>query len=161
MSHEFFTIELDWEAYYESFKQLHGLDPVNDEHGDYLLFPDGWRYSAHRPNGPEYPPESKRDAYLIGRQYWRIRKQIVRGEIQTLKSKYDNLKELSGENGRLSATLYSRVYIEDDVTGEPVATSQAINEEFFSLMEGRLEWLGKDLIDCERELTRLAKLLDE
>lgn len=138
------TIQLDWAAYYQEFKRLHG-DPV--EFGGRLLFPDGWSYAMDY-EGPEYPPPA--DLTQMDRQklnYWRRRQVLVRSERDSLLAELDQLEQL--QQGR-SAPLH---YL---VPGEQADEEQSEPLSIELIRKGRLAWLEEDLSECQRKVESLT-----
>ena len=142
-------LELDWEAYYEDFKRIHGLDPVNSKDGHYLVFPDGWRYSSHRPSGPEYPPSDDRERLLYSSDYWEVRRGVVKHE---LRFQEQRLRSLTNLQERLSARLFTHTVIEDEYS-EGYQTH--ISPLDIDMLQGRITWLKQDLIECDTKLEEI------
>src|SRR5690606_25983157 len=132
-------IEIDWLAYWEHFKALHG------EHVEYegkLLFPDGWRYSNVDPSGPEYPPENEEARQYWIKTYWQQRLEYCRKEYNELSDLYARLKQLAAVR---SAPLYQREYrpTEDGFWVSETADSVPLDLE---MLEGRMRWLKQDIL---------------
>jgi hypothetical protein len=130
-------IELDWKAYWEHFKAVHG------EHVEYegkLLFPDGWRYSATDYSGPEYPPdgEQERQRWIV--IYWQTRLSYCRQELVYVNDLYVRMKQLAAAR---SAPLFQfgEVKIGDDGL---LTQEESVPLDLESL-EGRIGWLKEDI----------------
>ena len=140
-------IELDWEAYWERFKQEHGLYPLRT--GGRYTFPDGWQYSLQTEQGQEYSPP-KKDFKKRGLQliYWRQRLSIQHDEAQNIEALRQSLLNLQEVH---SAPLqYQTVRYRDDGSEESVFEDLGL-----SGLEARLEWLKNDLRVCETVIHKL------
>ena len=140
-------VDLDWEAYYERFKQAHG-EPV--KYKQILLFPDGWTY-AMNVAGPEWPPpESEQELHHLQRVYWLIRRKVVKEELDYLIDLTQQLEQAqSSKSVPLQQTIIRRG--EDD---KP--ESAVIDVDIASIRSGRLAWLQGDLKDCDDKLSELG-----
>lgn len=84
--------ELDWEAYFQSFKGEHGV-PV--PYGLRWLFSDGWTYSLTRFEGPEYPPPEDANELRVLQKTWRdTRRRILRSQYMTIRRIIKDLEDL-------------------------------------------------------------------
>ena len=145
-------IQLDWQAYWEAFKRLHG-EPVQS--GGRLLFPDGWAYVIDNYEGPEWPPPKDPVALRwLQRIYWRERRVIVQQERNQLLTQIDSLETMQfTRSAELHQTLYTTT-VDDDGNEHQRAVSEPLNIE--GLRRGRLAWLEADLQECDRKLQDLG-----
>jgi len=97
---------IDWEGYWGEFTSRHGpYVEIKDASGNphYLLFSDGWKYSAKSTSGPEFPPpdnlEEKKELILL---YWRTRLRIKLTDYQL---KRDNLREIIYAQQKMSQSI--------------------------------------------------------
>lgn len=137
---------LDWNAYFERFKELHG-EPLR--YGRRLLFPDGWTYNGFDQAGPEWPPPS--DALTLcrlQRDYWKLRLNIVRTEYNVL---FDLITNLRAMQRQKSVVLQTTTVVRDDNNVSRLVT-QSVNLD--DLEQGRLAWLKQDMVDCQTQLSQ-------
>jgi hypothetical protein len=149
------VVRLDWRAYFEQFKELHG-EPMRA--GGRQLFPDGWMYSLTDYGGPEWPPPD--DPAVLKRLqtlYWRLRRRQATQQLAWLGQQVEGLKELQRVK---SAPLQQRQVRRDDVGGV-VETTVATVDLNLSGLEQRLAWLEEDLAVCEQKLNELTGASDE
>lgn len=137
-------VKLDWMAYYQRFKQVHGEYPV--KYGGKLLFPDGWQYALD-PQGPEFRPAEGAITFLQVK-YWQLRKSIIHEELTLLEWQYNALRDLQSTK---SAPLQQVIFMED----EGGAKKKQVVDFQLSDLEGRLQWLRSDLAECEEQLSIL------
>lgn len=155
-----FDIKIDWEAYYENFKQVHGLDPITDEEGKYLWFPDGWKYSAYRREGPEYAPKDGRERLTNSIRYWNMRKKKLTRELKSRRDRLQSIREMAGliEGSKplYSAPLSMLVETWDEESGQYVVESKPLDvgplEDRVSLLESLLEEATETLQSLTKEL---------
>ena len=142
-------VELDWTAYYNEFKQLHGKWPV--KYKGRVLFPDGWTYSASELAGPEWPPPTDpEELRKLQLAYWLIRRGMVRDEHHVLKTTVEFLADLQSKK---SAPLQHKHFVYNDETGRHSLQSDAVNVA--EMRAGRLKWLEDDLVECEERIHQL------
>lgn len=137
-------VELDWYAYWERFKELHG-EPVQVDNR--VLFPDGWQYSATNFAGPEYPPpENKVYLWQLQRAYWRRRLALVQAEYKRLDRDLRDLRDLrDAKDAPLQRRMFDR-----DVGRTEVADLD------LEPMEARLKELALDVNQCKGQLAKLG-----
>lgn len=137
-------VRLDWVQYFRNFCAAHGEWPVLA--GGRLLFPDGWRYSATDPRGPEWlPPEDPAGLRSLRRVYWTRRREIVRADAADLRHRLRRLEDLASVR---SLPLVSVGYEADD-EGRARRVSRELD---VGALAARLAWLEADLEQCDREL---------
>lgn len=141
-------IKLDWLAYFREFCNVHGGDPVH--HAGRLLFRDGWTYSATDHAGPEFPPPES-DPQLVKHlkyQYWNIRRQAIRQELEQLKSTIGSLEEMQ----RSKSAPLQQVVISYDDKGKPRRGAQPLD---IAPLKIRLDLLEHAMVECLNELSNL------
>lgn len=142
-------LALDWDAYFERFKEVHG-EPVR--YRQRLLFQDGWTYSARDKAGPEYPPPTDaRELHRLQTAYWLARLNLVTTERNFLRDTLQDLRRLQREH---SLPLQHSALIRDD-SGAAQRITQAIDLD--ELEQGRLVWLERDVVDCQTQLADLQR----
>ena len=134
-------VEMDWQQYFKDFCEVHGKYYVvyKDE---WLLFPDGYRYSAQNYEGPEIPPPT--DPHLLIELqifYWERRRRIVLLEHRRVKEYKRELIELQDTR---SVQLSRRVSFRDD-EGKLVQSSARLD---MSIIDRRINWLERDIQEC-------------
>lgn len=140
-----YKVELDFKAYFLEFCKIHG-EPV--EYKGRLLFSDGWMYSLTDYQGPEYhPPLDNRELDIFILNYWLLR----RSYLTNLLLKYEHeLKLLKDVQASHSLPLQQVVKIQDE---------QRIRKHYKPLtlnnLEQRVEWVRKDLIECDVRLKEI------
>jgi hypothetical protein len=141
-------VELDWDAYYLKFKEVHG-DPVLFK--GRLLFGDGWTYSSSDTSGPEYPP-NKDSKQRIKDQlvYWGIRKHKVKVELQLLQNVVAELKELQVTH---SIPLQQKRITFDEDKKQHIIDATDVDVQSIEL--GRLFWLEQDLLLSQEKILEL------
>lgn len=141
-------IDIDWVQYFKDFCEVHGKYFVVYE-SDWLLFQDGYRYSAQNYEGPEIPPPTD-PAQLIQIQvfYWERRRRIVRLEHRRVVNYKRELEELQSVK---SAPLSRRVTFRDD-DGKIVNSNTRLD---LSILERRIRWLESDIQECILKLYEL------
>lgn len=139
-----YSIELDWEKYFQEFCNVHGKYPV--VYNDKLLFYDGWMYSADNWEGPEYPPPKNKEQLIqLISYYWKRRYIIVQQEYDNLYHYIQGLEDLMRDK---ALPIFQRTeYRGDD--GKMVTGTQQLD---ILLFRKRLEWLKDDIDNCERKL---------
>jgi len=143
----YLRVDLDWEAYYVAFKEIHG-DPV--KYGEKLLFADGWMYSSTDPAGPEYrPPDDIVELRALQLRYWTERRRTVVSERNYLRNLTHSLEALQKEK---SAPLQRRVVTVNE-DGKMVDSVVPLDIE--SIRMTRLLWLEGDVEECEKKLKEL------
>lgn len=147
-------VQLDWIAYYETFKQVHG-DPVQWK--GRLLFRDGWGYSLNDYKGPEYNPptneERLKELMLI---YWRIYSVLVTRELQRLEATIEGLRYFQTQK---SAPLQWRdTHDWDRKSGGPLEARAALDtsrDVDLNDFDGRLGELRAMRDECVSNLAQL------
>ena len=143
------SIRLNWRAYFETFCQEHGDDPVVVDNR--LLFRDGWMYSAHDFQGPEYrPPKDTKELERMQLQYWNARIIIVEDELKELRRMRDGL---NGFQTSKSVPLQQSVTFTDD-DGKRGTIVQDID---MGLFQERIMWLVEDRKECQEHITELKR----
>lgn len=141
-------VDIDWSQYFRDFCEVHGKYFVVYKN-DWLLFQDGYRYSAQNYEGPEIPPpldpNELRDIQVF---YWERRRRIVRLEHRRIVAYKRELEELQSVR---SARLSRRVIYRDD-EGKTVNTSAPLDT---SILDRRIKWLENDIQEC---ITKLYEL---
>lgn len=146
--------ELDWDTYYERFKEAHGREGVLYDH--YIIFPDGWRYSSRSKAGPEYPPPLDwRELHRILTIYWLKRLHIVKAEEQMVANAVINLRELQRQHTR--PLLYS--YMGQDGNGQRIKETVEVDPK--EIEKGRLRWLRRDIQNCQAHLSELERVFNK
>tara|TARA_R110000824_G_scaffold172434_1_gene350324 strand:+ start:44592 stop:45059 length:468 start_codon:yes stop_codon:yes gene_type:complete len=148
-------MRIDWEAYFKSFVETHGADPITDPSGNYLLFQDGWRYHSSRVSGPEFPPDDKKHANHIKTLYWTLRKKKAEHERSQLVERINSYMETQS---MLSGTLHVHTRIFDEDTEREVNVSRPVD---FELLHARAEWLRRDIQDAAVKLKAIQKDEDD
>lgn len=144
-------VELDWVAYYERFKEIHG-DPVKWR--GRLLFRDGWTYSSTDYAGPEWPPPTDAiELMRMRRAYWVLRKRVILVELEQAKAMAEGLRLLQLAK---SAPLQQRIQTVDE-NGQAVTTSIEVESRYGA---DRVEWLRGLLAECDRELADTKEVDD-
>jgi len=147
-------VKLDWKAYYKEFRLEHGDYPVIFK--GMILFRDGWMYSKTDYAGPEFPPpEDEADLKSLQLAYWNSRRQVVRLELIPLERTVDSLLQFQSAK---SCRLQQKVIEFDDETQKDVTNTVELD---ITIFEGRLDWLRKDLEDCERNIASLNGVDDD
>ena len=141
------NIELNWKAYFKEFTQIHGGDPVT--YAGRLLFRDGWTYSATDYVGPEWPPPAEPKLGYLKWQYWNIRRQAVKQELEERKNIYESLIEMQKTK---SATLQQVIITYDD-KGKPKRESGSLD---LTNLKARIDILEMAWIECLTELEKLT-----
>jgi hypothetical protein len=140
-------VKLDWRAYFRAFCDAHG-DPVKS--GGRMLFADGWTYSASSHAGPEWPPPADpRIAGKLRQRYWRLRREMVRGEMLEVGGR---LEWLRGMAAAKSAPLKQRVYYRTENDAGELAVVSEVKNLDLSGLEERLKWLRKSLAEADEKL---------
>ena len=140
-------IQLDWDAYWQRFKEVHG-DPV--PYNGKLLFEDGYQYSATDVMGPEYlPPDDADELRKLQVVYWVERRRVVVAERIEVETTLKGLKELQATR---SVPLQELTFLFDDERGKTVATRKDLD---LTALVGRLNWLKADVADCDARIASL------
>lgn len=146
------TVELDWDAYYQRFKDVHG-DPVIYKYTNgtsVLLFQDGWTYSERSKSGPEWsPPADPKELFILRSSYWHIREQMVTMERNILLGIITNLEAEARKHSLPLMQTLSHM----NEAGKVERTATELDIE--ALRQGRLEWLEQDILDCQAQINEL------
>jgi hypothetical protein len=149
-----YTVELDWERYFKEFCERHGRYPVVYGDAELLLFPDGWMYSSVSYEGPEYPPPTdKQELYELQLYYWKRRYRIVKQEHDTLIITIRNLEDIKRSH---SIPVYQQTY----TRGEDGKVEVRSNELDLSVLNNRLQWLKKDMMNCKMNMHTIGRSLN-
>lgn len=147
------SVNLDWRAYFEDFKEKHGM-PVACRGRQ--VFPDGWSYSLKSLNGPEWrPPTDPEELRSLLLDYWRARRNIVSTESRMLRSVLEGLEELQwSKDGKLQGrpVFFKRgqqIKVRDE-------NSRVGDVDPIKMRKLRLEWLENDLKDCVEKIKELS-----
>lgn len=135
-------LELDWEAYFENFRALHGW-PV--PYGNRWLFPDGWTYSMSSLEGPEWPPpEDPQTRTKLKKEWTTIRKRIIQSQHRELSLIVTGLRELIEAK---NATLQQKVVeIAQDAFGDEYTLDTGKSKPIdIAPLEQRLEVLREEM----------------
>jgi hypothetical protein len=162
-----FIPRIDWRATYRRFSELHGGNPL--EWKGWLLFPDGWRWSATSYQGPEAAPENELEAKKLTTIYYRMRLVSVRREWRDLRVVLGQLEQsmrsMSDHDGvsplqmRIVGEKVGRNKWGDEITLRVPASCDLDLDR----LRGRVQWLADDAALCERAINELsdANLPDE
>jgi hypothetical protein len=147
-------VRLDWRAYWQRFKEVHGNDPVPFK--GRLLFPDGWTYSNSSHAGPEWPPpDDPEELRKLLLAYWLIRRKVCLNERDHLFNLIQQLKESQRQR---SAPLQQRLVMTlegEDGKQRKKFSFGDVNPEQLEAEGGRLWWLRQDVQDCESRIEEL------
>lgn len=137
-------VTLDWETYFKEFCSAHGKYPVvYGKEDEFLLFPDGWMYSATSYEGPEFqPPKDIGELLQLQLYYWGRRYRIIKREYNDLKNDLVNLESVAREK---SLPLYQLNEYQNS-EGKTVTESRKLD---LTIMQRRIEWLDKDSKNCK------------
>lgn len=146
--------QLDWKAYFARFSELHGGNPL--QWRGWLVFPDGWRYSASSHAGPEAAPEDEAQAKFLMSVYWKMRLASVTKERRELRM---SLVGLEQQMRVMSAPLQQRIHQEKSIQNEygkelTVKVASACDLDLGEL-RSRIRELEEDALQCERVLADL------
>lgn len=140
--------QLDWQAYFKSFNELHGGNPIH--WGGRLLYQDAWQYSITDHAGPEFaPPEDQREVKSLKRSYWLRRKAIVENELRQLSLHITYLEEMQ----RLRHVPLQQVLTWFDM--EQRRWSRQVGVLDMSGMKERCNWLKDDVELCNERIKEL------
>ena len=144
-----FKVELNWQAYYEKFKEKHGYPIL---YKGRLLFPDGWTYSATDYAGPEWcPPESPSVIADLRLDYWRIRLAMVMDEHGVLKRRLENLQRIQKDH---DVQLQQRTVHYNEEKKRRVAE---ISDLDLATFQGRFDWLSADIQECNEHIEEIKE----
>lgn len=147
---ELHALTLDWDAYFDAFKEAHG-EPVRWR--GQLLFPDGWRYDGRDKTGEQYPPPTDTaQLHELQTCYWLSRLRLVRAERDWLREMVKGLRALERARGM---PLWRRGAVFDETTGKYANRAERIDLDEWE--NGRLAWLEQDVLDCEERLRHLLR----
>lgn len=139
-------VTLDWRGYFYEFCRRHG-EPVKVE--DRLLFRDGWAYSSHSYEGPEYPPPLDPDALdRLVVQYWELRQRECTGSLDRLLFQRERLVGLQAQH---SAPL-QQVIVSEGEGGKKVRGFGTLD---LSGLNQRIDWVRSDLVECGERLREI------
>jgi len=145
-SHDHVHIKIDWREYFRLFVERHGEPVKHGEH--FLLFPDGWRYSSTKHEGPELePPIDPREKTDLQLTYWHRVKVRLHNELQELEAQLKGLQRLA--DSRSLPIQHRVVYL----GGEPGAPRLQVSESSELDLTGLLAQ-KEDLVIRNAEATR-------
>ena len=151
-------VELNWQAYFYAFNELHGGNPVEFE--GRLLWQDGFTHGKNDYKGPEWPPpQDPRELLRLKAAYWTRRRKIVDDQRIQLKTEIEHLRLVQN---RRSAPLQQTVFIrnEEAAAGEPLYRCENRDLDLVTMLE-RLKWLTEDVILCDENLNNLVPRTQE
>jgi len=140
-------VDLDWQAYYRTFKETHGGDPV--PYQGRLLFPDGYMYSSNDFMGPEFAPETPKQQRRLSQIYWLKRRKCVQREHDWLERQIQTLDDFQHTK---SAPLQQRVTYYSEESHSKVTETVELS---LDNLRGRLAWLEADINACQLQLKEL------
>lgn len=142
-------IVLDWKAYFLEFCRKHG-EPV--QHGNRLIFKDGWTYSAFDYAGPEWhPPTDIHELDALVTRYWLIRQGIASRLLAIAVHDLQMLKDAM--QGR-DLPLQQVMIVEEKVQGG-VKKRRGYKALSLQGLETRIQWLRDDVKEAEERLAEI------
>lgn len=150
-----FVPRIDWRATYGRFAELHGGNPL--EWRGWLLFPDGWRWSATSHLGPELGPDGEGQRRELRAVYWKMRLASVNKERRELRAALIGLEQAERVHSVPLQQRVARRTTRKDERGNDVPCRIADSCDLdLEGLRNRIAWLEEDAGRCERIVEELA-----
>jgi len=150
-------MKIDWLEYFREFSLMHGGNPIEHRKNPdvrksgFLLFPDGWMYSASNVTGPEYPPPIDKEEHIkLIRKYWTVRKEAWEVEYSRCK---EVIRDTVATQRARSASLQTQVSIDmEDENGNRTRRREVHSIDFKDMLD-RLRVISEEIKVCVSNLS--------